>query len=142
MLKEAGALRCLSQMPVVLIPIHFDRPVTGNTPSCQRSVVIRTFLTSDFMTGVPAQPGKQLPQKVCLHPPLPVNTSPRKYVCIHSTGSTTPPEGMSAATLPGQQLPSESIASHSSTLLPRRYVVYTMPIFCCAAVLVGIRTQF
>ncbi len=49
-------------MPIVLIPIHFDRD--ESTPSCQRSIVIRTFITSDFMTGVPAVPGIQLPLNV------------------------------------------------------------------------------
>ena len=57
------AVHCVSQMPIVLIPIHFDRDVQQRPlmPSCQRSVVIRTFRTSDFMTGVPAVPGKDLP---------------------------------------------------------------------------------
>ncbi len=53
-------------MPVVLIPIHFDRDPHQRpfTPSCQRSVVIRTFISSDFMTGVPATPGKHLAVEV------------------------------------------------------------------------------
>lgn len=59
-LKETGAIKCLSQMPVISIPIHFDRAADNHTPSCQRSMVIRTFVTSDFMTGVPALPGKQV----------------------------------------------------------------------------------
>ncbi|KAL9971293.1 hypothetical protein ACROYT_G023801 [Oculina patagonica] len=54
----------LSQMPIVLIPIHFDRDPIDHIPSCQRSVVIRTFITSDFMTGIAATPGKQLPIEV------------------------------------------------------------------------------
>ena len=33
-------------------------------PSCQRSVVIRTFITSDFMTGIPATPGNEIPVEV------------------------------------------------------------------------------
>lgn len=65
-LKSHGLIRNVSQMPVVLIPIHFDRnpeqrPVI---PSCQRSVVIRTFITSDFMTGIPAVPDKHIPNSV------------------------------------------------------------------------------
>lgn len=62
------ALRCVSQMPVVLIPIHFDRDPEQRPvlPSCQRSAVIRTFITSDFMTGIPATPGKHLPLNVRL----------------------------------------------------------------------------
>lgn len=41
-------------MPVVLIPIHFDRDPANRIPSCQRSIVLRPFITNDFMTGVPA----------------------------------------------------------------------------------------
>jgi len=50
----------LSQMPLVLIPIHFDRSPIEKVTSFQRSVVIRTFITQDFMTGVPAIPGIDL----------------------------------------------------------------------------------
>ncbi len=48
----------------VLIPIHFDRSVIEKTTSFQRSVVIRTFRTNDFMTGVPAIPGEDIPMEV------------------------------------------------------------------------------
>jgi len=51
-------------MPVVLIPIHFERGQMNRNPSCQRSVVIRPFVTNDFMTGTPAIPGKHLPVEV------------------------------------------------------------------------------
>lgn len=44
-------------MPVVLIPVHFDRDPAARIPSCSRSVVIRPFLSNDFMTGVPIVPG-------------------------------------------------------------------------------------
>ncbi|XP_046672222.1 GMP synthase [glutamine-hydrolyzing] isoform X2 [Homalodisca vitripennis] len=54
----------ISQMPVVLIPIHFDRDTVTRGPSCQRSVVLRPFKTQDFMTGAPAIPGKDLPIEV------------------------------------------------------------------------------
>ena len=54
----------ISQMPVVLLPLHFDRDSSSHLPSCQHSVVIRTFLTADFMTGVAALPGKELPVEV------------------------------------------------------------------------------
>ena len=60
----SGVVAKLSQMPIVLIPIHFDRDPIDHIPSCQRSVVIRTFITSDFMTGIPATPGKQIPIEV------------------------------------------------------------------------------
>lgn len=65
-LRDSGHMKSLSQMPVVLIPIHFDRDPLSHVPSCQRSVVIRTFITNDFMTGVPATPDIELPEKVIL----------------------------------------------------------------------------
>ena len=58
---------CISQMPIVLVPVHFDRAVENKIqPSCQRSIVIRTFITSDFMTGIAAVPGQDIPTKVLL----------------------------------------------------------------------------
>ncbi|XP_046336154.1 GMP synthase [glutamine-hydrolyzing]-like [Haliotis rufescens] len=63
-LHDAGETGTISQMPVIITPLHFDRDPTSHHPSCQRSVVIRTFVTNDFMTGVPATPGKQLTTKV------------------------------------------------------------------------------
>lgn len=51
-------------MPVILIPLHFDRDPAIRGPSCQRSVVLRPFITHDFMTGRPAIPGKDLPLEV------------------------------------------------------------------------------
>ena len=57
-------MKSLSQMPVVLIPVHFDRDPLSRVPSCQRSVVIRTFITNDFMTGIPATIGKEIPEEV------------------------------------------------------------------------------
>ncbi|XP_026280572.1 GMP synthase [glutamine-hydrolyzing] isoform X2 [Frankliniella occidentalis] len=63
-LTSSNCMHTLSQMPVVLIPVHFDRDSVNRTPSCQRSVVLRPFVTQDFMTGVPAIPGKHLPVEV------------------------------------------------------------------------------
>lgn len=64
-LGEFSCVRNISQMPVVLIPIHFDRDPANRIPSCARSIVIRPFLTSDFMTGVPILPGSdKLPELV------------------------------------------------------------------------------
>ncbi|CAF1236616.1 unnamed protein product [Adineta ricciae] len=61
-MKRHGAYDSISQMPVVLIPVEFDRPVLSNDKeqsfSSQHSVVLRTFLTKDFMTGRPAVPGE------------------------------------------------------------------------------------
>ncbi|GIY84794.1 GMP synthase [Caerostris darwini] len=63
-LQSSGYMGSISQMPIVLIPIHFDRDVVSRNPSCQRSAVIRTFITHDFMTGIPATPNKHLPLEV------------------------------------------------------------------------------
>ncbi|KAG5343168.1 GUAA synthase, partial [Acromyrmex heyeri] len=60
-LASNGCMGAISQMPVILIPIHFDRDTACRTLSCQRSVVLRPFCTNDFMTGMPAVPGKDLP---------------------------------------------------------------------------------
>lgn len=62
-----GCMSALSQMPVVLIPVHFDRDAASRAPSCQRSVVLRPFVTNDFMTGTPAVPGKELPFHVSIY---------------------------------------------------------------------------
>jgi len=51
-------------MPIILTPLHFDRDPLQKQPSCQRSVVIRTFITSDFMTGIAATPGNEVPEEV------------------------------------------------------------------------------
>ncbi|EDV23935.1 uncharacterized protein TRIADDRAFT_26341 [Trichoplax adhaerens] len=54
----------ISQAPVVLIPIHFDRGAAMKLPSTRRSIVFRPFVTNDFMTGVAAIPGKHIPEEV------------------------------------------------------------------------------
>ncbi|KAG7457022.1 hypothetical protein MATL_G00242110 [Megalops atlanticus] len=65
-LQESGYSGKISQMPVILTPLHFDRDSLQKQPSCQRSVVIRTFITSDFMTGIPATPGNHVPEEVVM----------------------------------------------------------------------------
>ena len=79
-MKRHQAYSAISQMPVVLIPIQFDRQIYLNdqddsnyerviplthfrsiASSFQHSVVLRTFLTKDFMTGRPAVPGETFP---------------------------------------------------------------------------------
>ena len=65
-LQEAGISGNISQMPVILLPLHFDRDPSAHLPSCQRSIAIRTFITNDFMTGIPAQPGKEIPEEVII----------------------------------------------------------------------------
>ena len=75
-LMRQGYGRLVSQMPIILIPIHFDREEgVTRLPSAQRSVVIRTFITEDFMTGVPAIPNKHIPYKV----------NNRDYACLLDT---------------------------------------------------------
>ena len=63
-LKMDNCLKSVSQMPVVMIPIHFDRDPVKRVASIKRSIVLRTFKTQDFMTGVPARPGKDIPESV------------------------------------------------------------------------------
>uniref|UniRef100_A0A1B6CTG3 GMP synthase (glutamine-hydrolyzing) n=2 Tax=Clastoptera arizonana TaxID=38151 RepID=A0A1B6CTG3_9HEMI len=63
-LTSTKSMHLVSQMPVILIPLHFDRDPGIRGPSCQRSVVIRPFITQDFMTGRPAIPGKDIPIEV------------------------------------------------------------------------------
>ncbi|XP_071146838.1 GMP synthase [glutamine-hydrolyzing]-like [Mytilus edulis] len=63
-LIEEKCVHKLSQMPVIITPLHFDRDPALNLPSCQRSIAIRTFITNDFMTGIPATPGQHIDTKV------------------------------------------------------------------------------
>jgi len=51
-LIKYGLIRTLSQVPIVLFPVTF-----GDVGEVSHSVAIRTFITNDFMTGVPAVPG-------------------------------------------------------------------------------------
>ncbi len=53
-LHKRNLVRPLAQVPVVLVPAAFGEPG-------KRSIAIRPFITNDFMTGVPATPGKELP---------------------------------------------------------------------------------
>uniref|UniRef100_A0A2K5CB76 Uncharacterized protein n=1 Tax=Aotus nancymaae TaxID=37293 RepID=A0A2K5CB76_AOTNA len=65
-LRESGYAGKISQMPVISTLLHFDQDPLQKQPSCQRSVVIRTFITSDFMMGIPATPGNEIPIEVVL----------------------------------------------------------------------------
>ena len=47
----------ISQIPIVLLPISLNN-------DGKRSIAIRTFITNDFMTGVPAIPGVDIPEKL------------------------------------------------------------------------------
>jgi GMP synthase (glutamine-hydrolysing) len=59
LLHESNLVWCISQMPVVLVPLHFDRDPIDRKPSCQRSIVLRPFVSHDFMTGIPVIPGSE-----------------------------------------------------------------------------------
>jgi GMP synthase (glutamine-hydrolysing) len=52
-LYKEKLLQSISQFPVILLPVSFDQPG-------ERSVVLRPFMTNDFMTGMPAIPGKDI----------------------------------------------------------------------------------
>uniref|UniRef100_UPI001939C642 GMP synthase [glutamine-hydrolyzing]-like n=1 Tax=Styela clava TaxID=7725 RepID=UPI001939C642 len=65
-LQENLLLEKVAQMPVVLVPLHFDRDMMIRSPSCQRSVVLRPFVSNDFMTGVAVTPGIHLPEEIIL----------------------------------------------------------------------------
>mmetsp|Transcript_44824 Transcript_44824/g.95518 ORF Transcript_44824/g.95518 Transcript_44824/m.95518 type:complete len:686 (+) Transcript_44824:33-2090(+) len=48
----------LSQVPVVSFPVEFtSSDEQSSNVTTKRSIAIRTFITNDFMTGVPAEPG-------------------------------------------------------------------------------------
>jgi GMP synthase (glutamine-hydrolysing) len=55
----------VAQVPVVSVPVDLDAaPGVVGDVTTNRSIVIRTFLTTDFMTGVPATPDKDVPEAV------------------------------------------------------------------------------
>merc|ERR1712227_728628 len=47
----------LSQVPVVSFPVDLSCNEHPGNFTTKRSIAIRTFVTNDFMTGVPAEPG-------------------------------------------------------------------------------------
>ncbi|KZS11823.1 putative GMP synthase [Daphnia magna] len=61
--REIAELK-LAQMALVLIPFHFYHDSSQRIPSCQRSVVVRPFLSQDFLTGLHAIPDTHLPQEI------------------------------------------------------------------------------
>ncbi|KAK4469139.1 hypothetical protein MN116_006722 [Schistosoma mekongi] len=65
-LHNNGCMNSVDQMPVVLIPIHFDRDPSQvvSIPSILRSVVIRPVKTADFMTCIAAVPSVHIPEDV------------------------------------------------------------------------------
>ncbi|KJE97232.1 GMP synthetase, variant [Capsaspora owczarzaki ATCC 30864] len=71
-LLEANLVTALSQVPVIVFPVDFEdgkgspglASEEGAVISPRRSIAIRTFITNDFMTGVPAVPGRDIPEDV------------------------------------------------------------------------------
>ncbi len=53
-LSRHNLLGAISQMPVVLLPVNFDQ-------SGHRAIALRPFKTPDFMTGLAARPGRDIP---------------------------------------------------------------------------------
>ncbi|CAJ0959708.1 unnamed protein product, partial [Mesorhabditis belari] len=55
--------KVVQQMPVVMLPVHFDRDPFTQPNSYQHSFCVRPFITADFMTGVAALPGRDIPEE-------------------------------------------------------------------------------
>lgn len=55
-LMRYDLIQSLSQVPVISFPVNFGQ-------QGKRSIGIRTFITNDFMTGMPAEPGQDIPEK-------------------------------------------------------------------------------
>lgn len=88
-------LKSISQMPVVLVPLHFDRDPVDRKPSAQRSIVLRPFMTSDFMTGMPVIPGSEkLPMNVSsyLHHSTDRHSLPNLFLGNRANGNRHPPQ--------------------------------------------------
>lgn len=56
-LMENNLLKILAQVPVILAPGDFGRPG-------EHTIVLRPFVTNDFMTGVAAFPGKHISEEM------------------------------------------------------------------------------
>lgn len=61
-LLQFHLIKSLSQVPVILFPIDFSQ--AGEDNAGKRSICIRTFITNDFMTGVPALPASDHAQVI------------------------------------------------------------------------------
>jgi len=59
LLTKHKLVKKVAQLPVILFPCDFG--IKGG-----RGVAIRTFITNDFMTGVPATPNKEVPESVLM----------------------------------------------------------------------------
>jgi GMP synthase (glutamine-hydrolysing) len=56
-LYKNNLIKKLSQVPVILVPLPFRK-------KWNHSIVLRPFITNDFMTGVPAKIWIHIPQKI------------------------------------------------------------------------------
>jgi GMP synthase (glutamine-hydrolysing) len=56
-LQSNNLMTVLRQVPIILLPLGFGQPAS-------RSIVIRTFITNDWMTGIPATPGVHFEEAV------------------------------------------------------------------------------
>ncbi|KII68132.1 GMP synthase [glutamine-hydrolyzing] [Thelohanellus kitauei] len=65
-LDQEDSMHKISQFPIVLIPIHFDVPQNVGIPPMRRSLVLRPFISNDFMTGVPAIPGREIREQAII----------------------------------------------------------------------------
>lgn len=74
----------LSQMPVILIPVSF-------TENGKRSIVIRTFITNDFMTGVPARPEKDISTELLSRTALKILTNDQNISQVFYDLTAKPP---------------------------------------------------
>jgi GMP synthase (glutamine-hydrolysing) len=67
-LQKYRLIQRLSQVPVILFPIDFQEDGTSSEDNAgKRSICIRTFVTNDFMTGVPALPVDELEEATGEH---------------------------------------------------------------------------
>ncbi len=55
-LRKYELMKDVAQVPVILAPVNFGQPG-------QRTIGIRTIITNDFMTGMAAEPGQDLPER-------------------------------------------------------------------------------
>ena len=54
-LRQYDLMESISQMPVILFPVSFGKPG-------ERAIALRPFKTPDFMTGIAARPGEDIPE--------------------------------------------------------------------------------
>ncbi len=82
-LRHYGLHESLSQVPVVSFPVHFGKPG-------YRSIGIRTFMTNDFMTGVPAIPGIHIPEEAVFEMVERILTVPKIARVVYDLTSKPP----------------------------------------------------